>query len=84
MDWITIIGFFVAVCTTIAWLPQVIKSIKTKETKDLFLGLCIISVIGVFLWLVYGISKKDFPLIFANSITLALTVTLFVMKLKYK
>jgi len=84
MDWITILGLFAAFGTTIAFLPQAIKSIKTKRTADLSLGMYTVTVIGVLLWLIYGIFKKDIPLILANAVTFILTSAILVIKLKYK
>ena len=64
------IGFFAALCTTIAFLPQALKVWKTKSTKDISLYMFIIFTIGVFSWLVYGIIISDLPIILANVVTL--------------
>jgi MtN3 and saliva related transmembrane protein len=84
MDWITILGLVSACFTTFALLPQVIKSIKTKETKDLSFGMYSIFAIGLILWLFYGAFKRDLPVIFANSVSLVLTIIILSLKLKYK
>ncbi|MFH1314812.1 MAG: PQ-loop domain-containing transporter [Candidatus Uhrbacteria bacterium] len=47
----TTIGLIVAICTTLAFFPQTIKVIKTKQTKDLSLAMYLIFTMGVFLWL---------------------------------
>lgn len=84
MDWITVIGFGAAILTTIAFLPQVIKTWKEKETKDISLVMYVIFVLGVALWLTYGIYLKNPPMIFANIITIILASTVLILKLKYK
>lgn len=70
--------------TTVAFLPQAIKTIKTKNTRDLSLGMFVLSEMGVVMWLTYGILISDLPIIFANVITFFLISTIIVMKLKYK
>ena len=78
------IGFFAAFCTTIAFLPQAAKVWKTKSTKDISLLMFVIFTIGVFSWLIYGITISDLPVILANTITLILSLFILVFKLKYK
>ena len=84
MDWLLTLGLVAAVFTTSAGIPQLIKAIKTKSTKDLSLGMFIILSIGVLLWLIYGIITKDAPIIVANAIALVGSLSLLVLKLKYK
>jgi len=84
MDWLLVLGLTAAVFTTSAGIPQLIKAIKTKSTKDLSLGMFIILSIGVLLWLIYGIITKDAPIIVANAIALVGSLSLLVLKLKYK
>ena len=84
MNWLTLIGLLAATCTTISFLPQAIKIIKTKHTKDLSLGMYLILTTGVFLWSVYGILIDDLPLVIANSTTFLFTATIVILKIKYK
>ena len=84
MDTITIIGLGAAMFTTISFLPQAIRVIKTKQTKDLSLTMYMAFTVGIFLWLVYGIMLDNLPIVIANSITLVFASTILVMKLKYK
>ena len=84
MDMFTIIGLVAATCTTISFLPQAVQVIKTKQTKDLSFGMYLIFTTGVFLWFVYGIVVKDFPVIIANAFTLIFASTILFMKIKYK
>jgi len=83
IEWMTIIGLAAAVFTTIAFLPQAIKSIKTKQTRDISLPMYVIFTTGVFLWLVYGITISDIPLILANGVTFILAGVILVLKIKH-
>lgn len=80
---IDILGFVAGFLTTLAFLPQVIKVIKTKKTEDISLGMYIIFSLGVALWLVYGIMLLSLPIIIANTLTLALASIILVMKIIY-
>ena len=84
MNWITWLGLVAAICTTTSFLPQAIRIIRTRHTKDLSLWMYLILTIGSFLWFTYGILLNDIPLIAANGITFLLTATILVLKLKYK
>ena len=78
------IGSIAAVLTTFAFLPQVIKVIKTKDTESIALGMYLMQVVGIGLWLVHGLVIQDLPLIAANSISLILSATILAYKIKYK
>lgn len=84
MDWITIIGLLAATGTTTSFLPQTIRTIKTKHTRDLSLGMYAILTTGVFLWLVYGILIKNMPIIIANAISFVFTTIILILKIKYR
>ena len=77
------IGFVAATLTTMAFVPQLVKAWKTKQTQDLSLGMVCLFVMGIFLWLIYGIYIISLPIILANSVTLILAVALLMLKLKY-
>ena len=83
MTWITLIGLFAATCTTIAFLPQVIKAVKSKHTKDISVWMYLIFIIGLLSWLTYGILIQDIPLIIANAITFLLAGWVLILKIKY-
>jgi len=82
-NYILIIGLVAAAFTTFAFLPQSIKAIRTKHTKDISLPMLIMLLIGITMWVIYGVLIKDIPLISANSISLILMVTMLFLKLKY-
>ncbi len=81
---IQLLGLIAGACTTIAFLPQVLKTWKSRSAKDLSLSMFSIFSLGVALWLVYGFMVQDIPVIAANLVTLLLASTLLVFKLKYK
>jgi MtN3 and saliva related transmembrane protein len=72
-------GFFIL----ISIIPQIVKSWKTKSTKDLSLSRYLIYILGVILWLIYGIILKNNPMIIINSINLCLASSIVYLKLKY-
>jgi MtN3 and saliva related transmembrane protein len=80
----TAIGLTAATLTTISFLPQVIKTWKSKSAKDLSLGMFLVFCIGTLLWLIYGILVKDIPVITANAVTLVLSSILVYFKFRYK
>jgi MtN3 and saliva related transmembrane protein len=84
MDFIQIIGLTAAFCTTVSFLPQVIKTWKSGSARDLSLGMFSFFCVGVALWLVYGIMVKDVPVILANLLTLILASTLLFFKLRWR
>lgn len=84
MTAIMILGLVAAGLTTVAFIPQVHKTWKTKSAKDLSLGMYLIFTSGVVLWLIYGILREDIPIIAANAVTLSLTLVLLYFKIFYK
>jgi MtN3 and saliva related transmembrane protein len=83
MDGTTLIGLIAALCTTASFLPQVIKTLRSKKTKDISLLMYAILTTGIFFWLVYGVLLKDFPLILANVISFSFAVCVLVLKIRH-
>ena len=79
-----LIGFIAAVCTTFAFLPQVIKVWKTKQTKDLSLRMYTVMFIGICLWFVYGLRINSLSIIIANIVSGFLVFTILVYIFKNK
>jgi MtN3 and saliva related transmembrane protein len=84
MKLVTLIGLAAAALTTLSFLPQALKVIRTKHTKDLSLSMYAIFTTGILLWLIYGIMSNDLPIISANVITIVLAAIILGMKIKYK
>ena len=84
MDYVTILGFLAGTLTTISFVPQVIKIWKSRETKDISLGMYLFFVLGVFIWFLYGLFIKSSPVIVVNVVTFVLALTILIFKIKYK
>jgi len=80
---VKMLGFAAATCTTLAYAPQFIKVWRTRSTEDISLGMFLVMVLGLVLWLVYGLLSGDAPLVAANAITIVLAGGILYMKLKY-
>jgi len=78
------LGFIAGLCTTLSLVPQVIKVIRTRQTKDIALGMYILMVVGVFFWLLYGISVRSLSVMVSNSVTLVLSSIVLVYKIREK
>lgn len=79
-----ILGFAAGSLTTFAFLPQLIKTWRSKSAKDISLGMFIAFCFGVLFWLIYGILIKTLPLIIFNGITLIFALIILIFKLIYK
>ncbi|MCF6316842.1 MAG: SemiSWEET transporter [Marinosulfonomonas sp.] len=78
------VGFLAAILGTICWLPQTLKTWRTKETKDLSLWANLLILATVTLWLIYGILLGAWPLIIANAISIMFIGAIVTAKLIYK
>jgi len=83
MNYVDIIGYVAGLLVLLSLIPQIIKSWKTKSTKDISLLRYIIYIIGIIMWLIYGIILVNGPMIIANSISLVLASSILYLKLKY-
>lgn len=79
-----ILGYLGGALVTISLAPQVIKSYQTKSTKDISLGYNIILTLGLALWIIYAVSNQILPLTIFASVELLLTLSLLLLKLRYK
>lgn len=77
-----LIGYIAAFLTTVSFLPQVLRVVMTKQTRDISRNMYIMFFIGVLLWFVYGILKSDFPIILANIVTIFFVSIILFYKLK--
>jgi MtN3 and saliva related transmembrane protein len=84
MDWklfFDIVGYIAACCTTLSFLPQAIKSIRTRDTRNISLLMYIFFVFGTACWFAYGISVPSWPVIIANAVTFVLASIILVLKI---
>ena len=84
IGYVDAIGFFAGFFTTVASLPQILKSVRTKSTKDLSLAFLGMIAFGQGLWIAYGLIISSAPVIAANVFSFALAATLITLKLKYR
>lgn len=84
MTFVTIIGLVAGALTTLAFLPQVVKTWRVKSAEDLSLGTFSMIFSGVALWLVYGLLTDDLPIILANVVTLGLVGTVLGLAIHYR
>ena len=80
---IDFLGYIAATITTIAFLPQIIKTVKSKSAKDVSMGMFVLFTTGVFLWIVYGVLTKTYPVLIANAVIFCLALTQIILKIKY-
>lgn len=86
MTWVSfveLVGIAGAVLTTVCWLPQAIRIIRTRNTYAISLPAHAAFTTGIFCWLMYGFMLGNLPLILGNIITFALTVTILILKLRF-
>jgi MtN3 and saliva related transmembrane protein len=84
MSLIQILGLAAGTITSITFLPQVIHIWKTKSAKDLSLMMLLLLILGVLLWLTYGLLVMDAAIIYTNSMVLAMSLILLYFKLRFK
>lgn len=81
IEWVGYLGSFL---TSITFIPQVYKSWQTKSVGDLSVWMILIIISSAVVWLVYGVSIMSGPVIVANSMVLAMTLTLLIFKFSFK
>ncbi|RAK67009.1 SemiSWEET family sugar transporter [Hymenobacter edaphi] len=77
------LGLVAATLSAIMFLPQVLKTWRSRSATGLAAGTLITSTTCVTLWLVYGACVQDVPLIIGNAVNLACTLTLVVFKIRF-
>ncbi len=79
-----LVGYAAATLTTLAFIPQTLQSWRTRDLSGVSLGMYSLFTLGVALWLLYGVVLESWPIIIANTITLALAGTVLFLKLRHK
>jgi len=80
---ITLIGSIAAICTTGAFVPQVIRVWRLKSAEEISLTTFLVFSVGTLAWLIYGLLILSYPVILANAVTLVLSLTMVSLKLNY-
>ncbi len=76
-------GYFAAILTTLAFLPQLIKTLKTKKAEDVSLITLIMFLTGVLSWIIYGYNISSTPILVANIITFILNLLILIFKINF-
>jgi MtN3 and saliva related transmembrane protein len=79
----TFIGYTAGFLTTFSFLPQVVRAYRTRSCADLSWPWLVVFVVGLTLWLLYGVILKNWPMILANSVTLSFCFALAWMKVQF-
>jgi MtN3 and saliva related transmembrane protein len=83
MNPVDLVGGLAGTLTTIAFVPQVIKTWRSGSAEDISLFMFLLFSTGVLLWLIYGIAIQSVPVVAANSITLLLAISILLLKIRY-
>ena len=78
-----LLGYVAAVLTTGAFVPQAVKTIRTRDTRAISLWMYVTFTTGIALWFVYGVVINSWPMILANTLTFLLAATILALKLRY-
>lgn len=84
LSWTDILGLVAGICTTVAIIPQIKKAWKTKKVEDVSLGMFTILMIGILLWVIYGITQNDLPIIATNGVSLGLNGVMLYLMIRYQ
>ena len=77
------LGYFAAILTTVAFVPQALKTLRTRDTRAISLGMYVVFVTGLCFWLAYGIVLGSWPMIFSNVVALVLALLILGLKLRH-
>ncbi len=83
MALVDVVGTVAALLTTLAFVPQVVQIWRTRSASSVSMPMYVIFTVGVLLWLAYGLMLVSWPIIGCNIVTLVLSVSVIVMKLKF-
>ena len=84
MTLVDLLGLVAGILTTIAFVPQVVKTWRSRSTRDISLAMSVSFSAGVALWLLYGVAIDSWPIVLANAFTLVLTLAILVLKLRHR
>ena len=82
-NYIDLFGFSAALLTTIAFLPQLYKTWKTKSADDVSLIMLILFITGLLFWIIYGLKIHSIPILVANVVTFIFNFSILILKLSY-
>tara|TARA_B100001250_G_C19688150_1_gene739020 strand:- start:173 stop:430 length:258 start_codon:yes stop_codon:yes gene_type:complete len=77
-------GFSAAFLTTIAFLPQLLRTYKTKSAEDVSILMLLMFIVGLLFWIIYAVQVNALPVLIANVVTLILNASILILKLMYR
>lgn len=80
LEWV---GYVAATLTTLAFVPQALKTLKSRDTRSISLGMYTVFTAGVGFWFVYGIALDSWPMILSNALTFVLSATILGLKIRH-
>lgn len=80
MEWL---GYVAATLTTLAFVPQAVQTIRTRDTRGISLGMYVVFTVGIVFWFCYGLALQSWPIIVSNAVTFVLAMTILVLKLRH-
>ena len=80
LEWL---GVVAATCTTLSFVPQAAKTIRTRDTSGISLWMYLVFTVGIGFWFGYGIVLDSWPMIISNAITFLLSATILGLKVKH-
>jgi len=84
MNYITLTGIAASICTALASVPQLTKIIKTRKADDISLLMLGVLIVGLGLWVVYGVFINDYIVVVANSVPFLVNLSMAILSLIYK
>ena len=83
MPIIDAVGYIAGALCTISFVPQIVHIWRRRSARDLSLAMFLTFWCGVFLWLLYGLIKMDWPIIIANIVTFGLASIILYLKFRF-
>ena len=80
LEWM---GYAAATCTTLSFIPQAVKTIRSRDTSGISLWMYVVFTFGIACWFGYGLFLQSWPMIVSNAITFLLSSTILGLKLKH-
>ena len=80
----TTLGLVAGTLTSIAAIPQLVKTLRTRHARDISIWQPLLLAFGLSLWLMYGLLIHDLPLVLANIVPLICNITLTILKVRYR
>lgn len=78
------VGIVAGICTAVSLIPQIVRIVREKKSEDISFTYLSILLLGLALWVVYGILRDDVPVIVTNAVSVVINLVTVFVGLKYK